>query len=43
MVMLHGDSGDIIGYDDPFPDSEMKRKEHIIEHFNAYEDDFFLA
>ena len=43
MVMLHGDSGDIIGYDDPFPDIDMKRKEHIIEHFNEYEDAFFLA
>ena len=41
--MLCGDSGDIIGYDDPFPDNDMKQKEHIIKHFNEYKDAFFLA
>ena len=44
MVMLHGDAGEIVGYDRiPFPESDMKRKALIIENFSGFEDAFFLA
>ena len=43
MVMLHGDAGEIAGYDHiPFPESDAKRKTYIIENFSDLKMLFFL-